>query len=100
MELRHPVLKLYPLEIHGSTLRPHPVDLQTDIPEPVAVEPAALNSTVRTRPKRKAVLRARERIALWARDLMINVLVLSYYSVFLVLISQITLIKEGCVMNY
>ena len=69
VELRHPVLKLYPLEIHGSTLRPCPIDLQTDILEPVAVEPAASNSTVRTRPKRKAVLRARERIASWARDL-------------------------------
>ena len=69
MQLRRPVLKLYPLEIRGSTPRPPPVELQTDIPEPVAVKNAASNSTVRTGPKRKAALRVRERIASWARDL-------------------------------
>ena len=46
-----------------------PLDLQADIPEPVAVEPVASNSTVRTQPKRKASLRAQERIASWTMDL-------------------------------
>ena len=69
VELRCPVLKLYPLEIHGSTPRPPPIDLQADIPEPVAVELVASNSTVRTQPKRKASLRAQERIASWTMDL-------------------------------